>query len=378
MPINYNKHYIDKQDLNAVNRALNSNYITQGKQVFKFEQKLKSYFKSNYCTVVSNGTAALYIVLKSLNLKKGDIVCSSPITFFAGASAVLHNNYKNHFVDIDPNTCNLDVLKLENFLKKTKRVKAVIATDYAGQCCNWKKLKQLSKKHKFFLINDNCHAIGSKYYGDIGYASKYADFVTHSYHAVKNITTGEGGSILTNKKKFHEKILSLRNHGLLKRKITDNPNWSFSLENLSFNFRMTDFQCALGISQLKKLRKFVFRRRQIANTYLKELSNVKNISLPTVNKNVYHSYHLFPIRINFKKTKIKKLNLIKKMKEKGINLQVHYYPVYKHKIYKKTNKQTHLKNAETFFKETVSLPIYFSLKNKEIKKVTKLLKSLIN
>ena len=154
MSINYNKHYIDKKDIIAVTRALKSNFITQGNHVLKFEEKLKNYFKASYCTVVSNGTAALYIVLNALNLKKGDIVCSSAITFFAGASAAKHNNLKNHFIDIDSKTLNLDINKLENFLKKTKKVKAVIATDYAGQCCDWKRLKRLSKKYKFYLIND--------------------------------------------------------------------------------------------------------------------------------------------------------------------------------------------------------------------------------
>ena len=377
MSINYNKHYIDKKDIIAVTRALKSNFITQGTHVLKFEEKLKDYFKANYCTVVSNGTAALYIVLNALNLKKGDIICSSAITFFAGASAAKHNNLKNHFIDIDPKTLNLDINKLENFLKKTKKVKAVIATDYAGQCCDWKRLKRLSKKYKFYLINDNCHAIGSKYFGDIGYASKYADFVIHSYHAVKNITSGEGGSILYNNKKYCKKIVSLRNHGLIKKKNNYNPNWPYSLDNLSFNFRITDFQCALGISQLQKLKKFVLRRRKIAQFYYKGLSGIKNIELPEENKNIYNSYHLYPIRINFKKAGISKINLLKKMSKFGINLQVHYYPVYKHKIYQ-LSKKTFLNNAENFFKETVSLPIYFSLKNSEVKKIISLLKKLVN
>ncbi len=374
--INYNKHFIDKKDINAIISCFKSENITQGKLVEKFERNLSNKFKSRFCIALSSGTAALHLSLLSLGIKKNDIICSSPITFLSAANMVKTCGGKNIFIDIDKKTNNINVSKLEKFLRKKKKVKAVIATDYGGLPCDWKRLKFLSKKYKFFLINDNCHAIGSKYYGDIGYAVKYADLVTHSYHAVKNITTGEGGSVLTNNKNLFKKIKILRNHGLEKiSKNIENPNWPYRLNFLGFNYRITDFQCALGSSQLKKLSIFIKRRREIANIYYKKLDKFDCIELPQKNKNIFNSFHLFPIKIHFNRIRINKKAFILNLKKQGINLQVHYFPVHKHRIHKKNYSK--LLNAEMFYKNSVSLPIYFSLKNKQVDKICSSLKRFI-
>ncbi len=380
--INYNSHYIDKKDILSVAKVLQKEKITQGKKAKQFEKKICKIFKSKYCSVVSNGTAALHLSALALNFNKNDIVISSPITFLAGPNSVMYCGAKPFFVDINHKTYNIDVDKLEKklveFNLKKKKIKALIATDYAGQPCDWKKLKKLSIKYKFFLINDNCHAIGAKYDGDIGYAAKYADIVIHSYHAAKNITTGEGGAVLTNNKKIYEKIEIFKNHGLIKtNKKTLNPNWPYEMHELGFNYRLTDFQCALGISQLSKLKKFVKKRQEIAIKYYKKLKNFPNIVLPYLEKNISHSFHLFPITINFKNYNFNKNKLINFFRKKKIYLQSHYFPIYLQPFYKKKLKlkKNFLRNSEKYFESTVSLPIYLKLKDKEINYIVKLLKN---
>ena len=214
--INYGKHFIDKSDLVAVENTLRKNFLTQGTQVNIFENKLRNIFGSKYCLAVNSGTAALHLALKSLNLKKNDLVLSTPITFVASANAVLYNDCILDLIDIDLNNYCLDLNLLEKFLKKTTKVKAVIFVDYAGNVLDWDRILYLKKKYSFFAINDNCHAIGAKLDKDIKYAVKYADLVTQSYHPVKLITTGEGGSILTNNKNLYNKIYSLRSHGIIR------------------------------------------------------------------------------------------------------------------------------------------------------------------
>lgn len=383
--INYNSHYIDNDDIKAVITSLKSNKITQGEKNKQFEEKLKFYFKSKYCSVVSSGTAALHLCSLVLGFKKNDIILSSPITFLAGPNSVNYCNATIDFVDINDQTYNIDVEKLETKLKiykkNKKKIKAVIATDYAGQPCNWKKLKSLSKKYKFYLINDNCHAIGAKYLGDIGYAVKYADLVIHSYHAVKNITTGEGGSVLTNNKIFHNKIEVLKSHGLerINKKNVENPNWPFIMKQLGYNFRITDFQCALGISQLKKLNKFLNKRKTISKIYSNSFKNTKNIKIPYISKDSEHAFHLYPILINFKKTKIGKKKLIENFKKENINLQIHYFPIHLQPYYKKKFKfkKGNFPIAEKFHSQVISLPIYFKLKTNEVNKIVKLVKKSV-
>ncbi len=331
--INYNSHHIDDNDIKAVVSTLKGPRITQGLKIKEFEKKLSKKFKCKYCSVVSSGTAALHLTALSLGFKKNDVIISSPLTFLAGANAVNYCGAKPVFVDIETETQNLDPKKLEKKIqslrKKNVKIKAVIATDYAGHPCDWKSLKKLSLKYNFYLINDNCHAIGAKYFKDIGYAGKYADVVIHSYHAVKNITTGEGGSVLTNNRKIYNKIEILRNHGLVNiRKKSFNKNWPFEMRYLGYNYRITDFQCALGVTQLAKLEKFLIKRKEIAKIYFQRLKNIKNLKVPSIKKNIDHSFHLFPIQINFKKQKFNKNQFISYFKKNDINLQVHYFPIH--------------------------------------------------
>ena len=292
--ISYGKQYIDSKDISAVRKVLLSDWLTQGPLISKFEFELKKYFGAKYCSVVSNGTAALHLAGLALGWKKGDIILTSPISFLATSNCILYSGATPDFIDIDKTNYNIDTNKLEEKLKKikssSKKVVAVVATDYAGNPCNWKYLKQLASKYNFILINDNCHAIGATYYNNKSYAVKYADIVTHSYHPVKNITTGEGGAILTNNKEIFEKINTLRSHGIEKKskeKLSRKGLWYYEMHELGYNYRITDIQCALGISQLKKINKFIKRKREIAKIYDEQFSKDSIFKIPKVEKKLW-------------------------------------------------------------------------------------------
>ena len=376
MNINYGKHYIDNIDREEAVKVLKSGWLTQGPSVNKFELDLKKYFNSKYCVVVSNGTAALHLGIKALNLKIGTKVLTTPITFISTASSIIMNQLIPEFADIDKNTFTLDPNYVEDKLKKDKKIKVIVGVDYAGHPCDWESLNFLKKKYNLILINDNCHAMGSNIKGNKGYAVKYADIVTHSFHPVKNFTTCEGGCILTNNKSFYEFFLLLRSHGMIKSKKNLNKygSWFYEVKEIGYNYRLTDLQSAIGSSQLKKLDKFVTKRRHIADFYNRIFYKYEFMDIPKTKKNIQHSFHLYPLLIDFKRKKISKKFFFKKMKEKGINLQVHYIPLHFQPFLK--NNFSHIKNAkfpvaEDFYNREVSLPIYFSLKHDELKYLAK-------
>ncbi len=375
MTIRYGSHTVNKDDIKSIEKILRKDFLTQGPQVNRFENKLREKFGARYCSVVSSGTAALHLSVMSLELPKNSKVVTTPITFVATSNSIIMNGHKPELVDIDPATYTIDINKLEHKIKRDKRIKAILAVDYAGNICDWESLNFLKKKYKVKLLNDNCHSIGTKYKGSVKYACKYADIVTQSYHPVKAITTAEGGSILTNNKEIFEKVNSFKNHGMDRSKnlIKKNGSWFYAIKNLGYNYRLSDIQCALGISQLKKLDSFVLSRRKIAKIYDKEFSNIDKVEIPMIRKNCYHSYHLYPLLIDFNKTKINKKNFFLKMQSKGIYLQVHYLPIHYHEFYKKKFrfKKGDFPVAEDFYKREVSIPIYPSLKKKEIYRVIK-------
>ena len=384
--INYGKQYIDAKDIQAVTKVLKGNWLTQGPYIKKFQDSLKSKFKSKYCVVVSNGTAALHLTGLALGWKKGDIVITTPISFLSTANCILYCGATPDFVDIDHESYNIDIKKLEKkiklLIKKSKNVVAVIATDYAGNPCNWNELKKISLKYKLNLINDNCHAIGATYQNKISYAVKYADVVTHSYHPVKNITTGEGGAVLSNNQEIINKINILKSHGIIKKLRSNSSKikpWYYEMHHLGYNYRISDIQCALGISQLRKINIFIKKRREIAKIYNNEFKLNPTLKLQKIEKNSKHAYHLYPIQINFDLIKKTKKKLFQFFKKRKINLQVHYIPIHLQPFYKKNFgfKKGDFKVAEKFYEGQVSLPIYYSLKKNEIYRIVKLIKNFI-
>jgi len=402
----YGKQSIDKTDIAEVVKVLNTDWLTQGPKVQEFEKGLGNKFGAKYVSAVSNGTAALHLTGLALGWKPNDIVITSPITFLASANCILYSGATPDFVDIDEKYCTIDINKLEDkikkYIRKNKSIKAVVAVDYAGQPCDWKGLRYLADKYDFQLVNDNCHALGAKYYGSDKYATKYADVVCQSYHPVKHITTGEGGAVFTNYKMLDKRVKVLRSHGMvksnyelsimnyeLKNKKNEHKNnndnsefeqpWYYEMRILGYNYRITDFQCALGISQLKKLDGFVEKRREIAKFYDNEFKNDERFIIPEEMNNAKHSYHLFPLQINFSKVKKNKVQIFDELKEKGINCQVHYIPVHTQPYYRDNYgfKNGDFPIAEKFYKREISIPMYPGLKNKDLNFISSNIRNLL-
>jgi UDP-4-amino-4,6-dideoxy-N-acetyl-beta-L-altrosamine transaminase len=382
--INYAKQNIDKKDILSVVKTLKSSFLTQGPEVTNFEKKIKKYLGAKYTCVVNSGTAALHLAILALKIKPKDVVITTPITFLASSNVILYAKAKPYFVDIDPNSYCICTQKLEENLiklkKKGKKVKAVIVTDYAGQPANWKKIKELSKKFNFKTINDNCHSLGSRYNGKKNYATNYADIATHSYHPAKIITTGEGGSLSTNKKEYYENSKLLKSHGVIRSKKLKKlyGNWYYQMSALGYNYRLPDINCSLGVSQLNKINRFLKERKSIAKIYQNEFENLKNFTTPEIKKNCEHAFHLYVLKINFEKIKISKKTLFEKLLKKKISLQVHYIPIHLQKYYKKNfnYKNGDFPVAESFYKNAVSLPIYPGLSREKIFYVCREIKKL--
>ena len=373
--ISYGKQSIDQSDIDCVLEVLKSDWLTQGPAVELFESHLKTYFGSKHACVVSNGTAALHLVGLALGWQKDDIIITTPITFLSTANCILFSGSQPDFADIDhcSYTINPNLVeeKIKYHISRGKQVKAVIGVDYAGHPCDWKSLRILADKYGFKLVNDNCHALGASYFGNIKYAAKYADIVTQSFHPVKNITTGEGGAILTNDFEIDKKVKSLRTHGINKNVKEYSKNegpWYYEMVELGYNYRITDFQCALGINQLKKLNHFIDKRREIAFKYDESFSDNDNLTIPKSDNNIKHAYHIYPLKINFSSINVSKQDFFNKLLSLGIRLQVHYIPVHLQPYYQ-TNynfKSGDFPVAEDFYKKEVSLPIFYNLTNDQL------------
>jgi UDP-4-amino-4,6-dideoxy-N-acetyl-beta-L-altrosamine transaminase len=365
--ISYGRQSVDQTDIDAVVEVLGGDWFTQGPYVAAFEEDLKKYFGSDYCAVVSNGTAALHLAGLALGWGPGDVILTTPITFLASANSAVYSGAVPDFVDIDQESYNIDPDKLELKIQllhdQGKRVKAVVAVDYAGNPCDWAAIREIADRYELQVINDNCHALGAQYDGDINYAIKYADVVIQSYHPVKHITSGEGGAVFTNDRKIDERIRLLRSHGMSKQEAqleeNDGP-WYYEMHELGFNYRITDIQCALGSNQLKKLHKFNQARERIAKAYDGAFEKNKLITSPAVGNHIKHAYHLYPVLIDFQRANISKTDFFNKMKHAGILLQVHYIPIHLQPYYIKKYgfKKGDFPIAENFYSKEVSLPIY--------------------
>ena len=382
--ISYGRQSISRADIDAVVEILQSDYLTGGPAVEQFEDSLNSYFGSNYACAVTNGTAALHLAGLALGWQPKDVVITSPITFLATANCIVYAGATPDFADIDPTTYTIDVNSVEDAIKrnhaKGNNVKAVIGIDYAGHPCDWNGLRVLADKYDFQLVNDNCHALGASYKDQKGYAVSYADVVVQSYHPVKHITTGEGGAVLTNHRDVYEKVMLLRAHGIEKdpRKINkyEGP-WYYQMHTIGFNYRITDIQCALGRSQLQRLNDFIGKRRNIAARYDNIFKSSEVANSPLAANDIIHSYHLYPLQINFETTKLSKSELFKAMESEGIRLQVHYIPIHWQSYYETHYdfERSQFPNAVEFYHREISLPIYPDLTESEQNKV---IQALVN
>jgi UDP-4-amino-4,6-dideoxy-N-acetyl-beta-L-altrosamine transaminase len=366
----YGKQLIDQDDINAVVETLKSDWLTQGPSVQKFETNLSEKFGSKYACAVANGTAGLHLIALGLGWQKEDIIITSPITFLASANCAIYAGATPDFVDINESSYTLDPAKLEEKLKhyasQNKKVKAVVAVDYAGHPCDWDSLKSLQEKYGFQLVNDFCHAPGAEYNNDIRYAPKYANAVNMSFHPVKHITTGEGGAILSNYAEFDNRVRTLRTHGMTKDESVLEKNdgpWYYEMHEVGFNYRITDFQCALGSSQLSKLDSFIQKRREVARYYDSLLGKDERFIVPKVSENVKHAYHLYPLQVKFDELKVSKKDYFAKLKSNGILGQVHYVPVHLQPFYKKNYgfKAGDFPIAENFYAREISIPMHAAL-----------------
>ena len=376
--ISYGKQFVDQPDIDAVVNVLKGDWLTQGSSVETFENDLKNYFGARHACAVANGTAALHLTGLALEWEPDDIVITSPITFLATANCIVYVGATPDFADIDPVTYTIDPNMLEEKIKahqlKGKKVKAVIGVDYAGHPCDWKALREIADKYDLQLVNDNCHSLGASYFDDKQYAVQYADVAVQSYHPVKHITTGEGGSVLTNNPEIDERVRRFSTHGMTKDPdllLNNDGPWYYEMNEVGYNYRITDFQCALGSSQLKKMEGFIDKRREIASKYNEAFANIDFLIIPQLHSLVQHAYHLYPLQINFEKLAINKQEFFKEMKASGINLQVHYLPIYRQPFYQKNfgYKSGDYPVAEKFYDRAVSIPIYPSLTNAEVEKV---------
>ncbi len=356
--IPYGKQFIDKEDIDAAISVLKSNFLTQGPKVKEFEEALAKYCGVKYAVACVNGTAALHLAYLAAGLGKGDEVITTPNTFAATSNMMLVVGAKPVFCDIRLDTCNIDERQIEKLI--TKRTKAIVPVHFAGQPCKMGRIKKIAKKHKLLVIEDACHGLGAKYRNNKVGNCKFSDMAVFSFHPVKSITMAEGGAILTNNRRFYEKMLSLRNHGIHKDKSGKNV-----MTELGYNYRITDIQCALGLSQLKKLDGFIKKRHEVVKLYKKELSDIKEIVLPVALEHNYSAWHIYVIRTK-KASDRDKLSVY--LKNNGIGINFHYPAVYSHPYYRKNGYgNLKLKNMEEYHNSCITLPCYVRLERKDIK-----------
>lgn len=358
--IPYGKQSIDDKDIEAVQDVLKGDFLTTGPKVEEFEKVICKYTDAKYSVAVSNGTAALHLASIVL-LEPNDKVLTTPNSFLATANSIIYVGAKPIFVDICEDG-NIDLDLCEDILKKDSSIRALYVVHFSGNPINQQKLQYLKEKYNIKILEDCAHSLGASFDGTKAGSCANSDCSILSFHPVKHITTGEGGAITTNSYETYQRLLRLRSHGM-ERKPQIAP-WYYEMNELGFNYRITDFQCALGISQFKKLDHFIQRRKELAFNYTKAFEN--SIIKPLYPYNENSSYHLFVVRVDFTKTNINKIDLFIKMKELGVGLQLHYIPINKQPYYKSfgyADKYTPV--MDKYYEECFSLPLYPDLSDAE-------------
>ncbi|MEI7474089.1 MAG: UDP-4-amino-4,6-dideoxy-N-acetyl-beta-L-altrosamine transaminase [bacterium] len=374
----YGKQSITLSDIWEVVKVLKSPYLTQGPKVQEFEKELCEYTGAKYAVAVSNGTAALHLCMLALGITNGDEVITSPITFLASANCVRYVGADVKFADIEAETALIDAELIQENI--TSQTKCIIPVHFAGQSCDMEKIYKIAQRNNLFVIEDAAHAIGSEYKGNKVGSCKYSDMTIFSFHPVKTLTTGEGGAITTNNKELYEKLLSLRSHGVVRDTSLMKENhgvWYHEMHELGFNYRLTDLQAALGISQLKKLDNFVEKRRKIVSIYLEEFGMDERFSFLAEKNYSKAAFHLFPLLINFDIVKTDKQEIFTELKNRGLHLQVHYIPVNTQPYYKNLYGNIICENALNYYQRTISLPLYPQLNKSDIKDIVKIIKKVV-
>lgn len=370
--IPYGKQTIDQDDIQAVVDVLQSDFLTTGPKIAEFEQTVADYVGAKYAVAISNGTSALHAACFAAGIGPGDEVITTPLTFAASANCVLYCGGTPVFADVDPKTYNIDPEDIQR--KITDRTKAIIAVHLAGQPCDMDAIHSIAREHGLIVIEDGAHALGSVYKGKK--VGSMSDMTTFSFHPVKPITTGEGGMIVTDNEDFYKKMILFRSHGITRddSMMTRNDGlWFYQQFNLGYNYRITDIQCALGCSQMKKLDRFLALRKEIVAHYNEAFADCDNIITPYQLSDTESGWHLYIVQVK----NCDRRQVFEKMREKGIGVNVHYIPVYMHPYYQEHGyENVHCANAEEIYSHIISLPLYPGLTSEQQDYVIDTLKSL--
>ncbi|MDR1235836.1 MAG: UDP-4-amino-4,6-dideoxy-N-acetyl-beta-L-altrosamine transaminase [Holosporaceae bacterium] len=377
----YGRQSISQEDIDAVVEVLKSDFLNNGPKIEEFEEKICEYTGAGYCVALSSATAALHLMMHALNLSEKDEVITCPVTFLASANCVRYVNASVNFADADIETGNISIDEIRK--KVTPMTKAVIPIHFAGQSCDVKAFSELREKG-ICVIEDAAHALGSDYEDAKVGSCKYSDAAVFSFHPVKNITTGEGGAITTNDRELAQRLKRLRSHGMNRNPAEfvneSDGKWYYEMQELGYNYRMTEMQAALGISQLKRIEQFKQKRRYIVEKYKEIFAGDDRISFLTEKKFSNACWHICPLLIDFEKLGIDKKKFFNDLCDAGIHPAVQYIPVHLHPYYQNLNfKKGEYPTAEKYYAQTVSLPLYYDLSDDDVEYIgEKFLKVLNN
>lgn len=384
-PIPYGRQSISEADIQAVVDVLRSDWLTQGPSIEKFEQAVAEYCGATYAVAVNSATSALHIACLAADLGPGDTLWTSPNTFVASANCGLYCGSNVDFVDIDSRTYNLSVSELEKKLElscgNSTLPKVVIPVHFSGQSCEMDRIAELSRKFGFTVIEDASHAIGGTYQGSPVGGCRFSDMTVFSFHPVKIITTGEGGMVLTNRKDLYDRLVRLRSHGITRDQElmtgeSDGP-WYYQQIELGFNYRMTDLQAALGVSQMKRLDEFVTRRHELIHRYNEALSGLPLI-LPYQHPETYSAFHLYVIRLQLDRMDMTHRQVFEALRAKGILVNLHYIPVHTQPYYQHLGfKQGDFPVAESYYREAISIPLYAGINTEDQDRVINVLHEVL-
>lgn len=384
--IPYGRQNISQDDINAVVEVLQSVWLTQGPTIERFENAVAEYCGAKHAIAVNSATSALHIACRALELGPGDYLWTSPNTFVASANCALYCGASVDFVDIDPDTCNMSIDHLAKKLAIAEQAgmlpKIVIPVHFAGQSCEMEEIAALSKRYGFFIIEDASHAIGGSYKQTKVGSCSFSDMTVFSFHPVKIITTGEGGMVLTNRDDLNQKLIWLHSHGITRDPLylegESHGPWYYQQIDLGFNYRMTDIQAALGLSQLARIDEFVVRRHYLAERYDQAFRGTPVMPIQQRDDS-YSAYHLYVIRLQLEKINKTHCQVFNDLREKGILVNLHYIPVHTQPYYKRMGfKNGDFPNAEDYYSRAISIPLYYDLTGEDQDMVIKSIKEVLN